>query len=302
MEDKFTYRGRKITLEDINFIRQAIAENPKSSRYFLSRYICRAWNWTQQNGAEKHGVCRGLLLRLESEGYLTLPPRKYFPPNPFVNRKKPFSIAIREDSIKCKLSAIQPICLKQVRRTLDEKLYNALIEQYHYLGYSPLVGENLKYIAFWGDRPIACVGWSSAAWHIGCRDRFIGWPAQVRKNNLHLIAYQSRFLIVPWVSVPYLASHLLSLSVKTISQDWSKIYNHPIYWVETFVDNERGFKGTCYKAANWIYLGNTTGRGKNDKTNKANRSIKMVWGYPLSKSFRQLLQCGAMRSQKVDVL
>jgi hypothetical protein len=290
MDYKLIYRGRKIKVEDINFIREVIAENPNSGRCFLSRYICGAWNWTQPNGILKDGVCRGLLLRLESDGYIKLPPRKFLPNNPFVNRKKPADIELIQLPVQSKLSDIKPIHLHQVRRTPSEKLFNALIEQYHYLGYTNLVGENLKYIAFAQDKPIACIGWSSAAWHIGVRDRFIGWSAEVRKKNLHLIAYQTRFLILPWVKVSHLASHLLSLSVKRVSRDWQNLYQHPVCWAETFVDTER-FKGTCYKAANWIYLGETTGRGKNDHTNKKNRSLKAVWGYPLTRHFPKEL-CG----------
>ena len=153
------------------------------------------------------------------------------------------------------------------------------------------VGEHLKYTVFSDGKPIACLSWSSAPRHIGCRDRFIGWSADIRKKNLHLIAYNSRFLILPWVRIPYLASHLLGRMAKVLPVDWERVYNHPIYFLETFVDTER-FEGTCYKAANWICLGNTTGRGKNDQTNKPNRSIKAVWGYPLSMDFREVLQRG----------
>jgi hypothetical protein len=157
------------------------------------------------------------------------------------------------------------------------------------LGYCHPVGEHLKYIVFTRGRAIACFAFSSAPRHIGCRDKFIGWSQNIRKKNLHLIAYNSRFLILPWVCVRNLASHLLSKMSKVLSADWERIYNHPIYFLETFVDTTEGFKGTCYKAANWIYLGDTTGRGKNDQTHKPNRSIKAVWGYPLSKNFRELL-------------
>jgi len=156
------------------------------------------------------------------------------------------------------------------------------------LGYCHPVGEHLKYIVFTEGRPIACLAWSSAPRHIGCRDKFIGWSADIRKKNLHLIVYNSRYLILPWIQVPYLASHLLGRITKVLPVDWERIYNHPIYFLETFIDTER-FKGTCYKAANWIYLGKTTGRGKNDQTNKPNRSIKAVYGYPLSKDFRKVL-------------
>ncbi len=137
-------------------------------------------------------------------------------------------------------------------------------------------------------RPIACFSWSSAPRHIGCRDRFIGWPAGVRRNNIGLIAYNSRFLILPWVRVRHLASHLLGRMVKIVPIDWQRLYHHPIYFLETFIDTEK-FEGTCYRAANWIYLGRTTGRGKNDHTHKPNRSIKAVWGYPLAREFREEL-------------
>jgi hypothetical protein len=288
MEYKFIYRRREITSHDIEFIRKVIRENPNAGRCFLSKHICRVWNWTQPNGYLKDGVCRGLLLRLEAEGYIKLPPRKSIPPNPFVKREKPSKIQINQIPIHNQLSDIHPVYLKQIRRTPLEKLFNSLVEHYHYLGYSHPVGEHLKYIAFAQDRPIACLAWSSAAWHIGARDRFIGWRPEIREKNLHLIAYQSRFLILPWVFVSHLASHLLSLTSKIISKDWQNLYHHPIYWLETFVDSEK-FKGTCYKAANWIYLGKTTGRGKLDQTNKENRSLKTVWGYPLAKDFRRLL-------------
>jgi hypothetical protein len=180
---------------------------------------------------------------------------------------------------------------RQVRRTPSEKLFNSLIEQYHYLGYCHPVGEQLKYIVYFEQRPVACLAWSSAPRHIGCRDRFIGWPADARMRHIHLMAYNSRFLILPWLHVRFLASHLLGAMAKLISPHWQALYDHPIYYLETFIDKER-FAGTCYKAANWLYLGDTTGRGKNDQTNKVNRSIKAVWGYPLCKDFRRRLNGG----------
>jgi hypothetical protein len=167
-----------------------------------------------------------------------------------------------------------------------------LLAQYHYLGYTQPVGEQLKYIVYTQKRPIACLSFSSAPRHIGCRDRFIGWSAPLRKSNLHLMAYNSRFLLLPWVRVPHLASHILGRISRMLAKDWQTVYNHPVYYLETFVDKDR-FAGTCYKAANWIYLGDTTGRGKDDKTHRANRSIKAVWGYPLDKRFKTHLNAGA---------
>ena len=233
-------------------------------------------------------VCRGLMLGLHRAGHIRLPEKKNHPKNPFVDRKKPAKVKIDHSPINGRLSQIKPFKYEQVRRTPAEKLFNSLIEHYHYLGYCHPVGEQLKYIVYWQKRPIACLSWSSAPRHIGCRDRHIGWSQRLRKERIHLLAYNSRFLILPWVRVKYLASHILARMARILSADWQAVYSHPIYYLETFVDKQR-FAATCYKAANWIYLGDTTGRGKNDQTHKQNRSIKAVWGYGLSKNFRSKL-------------
>ena len=292
MRPIIVYRSRPITKENVAFIRRLIANHPEDGRCALSKRICHAWNWVQPNGYLKDMVCRGLLLRLEREGHIVLPPRKSTPRNPFLHRKPPEPVVVDESPLDTSIKELFPITLQQVRRSPFEKLFNGLIAQYHYLGYRQPVGEHLKYLVFSHDRPIACLAWSSAPWHLGCRDRFIGWSPAVRKKNLHLLAYNSRFLILSWARLPHLASHLLAKSAKVLSSDWQRIYHHPIYWLETFVDTER-FKGTCYRAANWILLGKTTGRGKNDQTNKVNRSIKYVYGYPLTRDFRARL--GAVR-------
>lgn len=291
MDLKVKYQGRIATTEHVEFIKGLIAENPNDSRRALSKKLCEAWNWVQPNGALRDMVCRGFLLRLESAGHIKLPPRRYKPNNPLANRKKPRNVEVDETPILTTLSSIEPLEIRQVRRSLFEEVFNSLIARHHYLGYCHPVGEHLKYIAFSEGRPIACLSWSSAPRHLGCRDKFIGWPADIRKKNLRLIVYNSRFLILPWVQVCCLASHLLGRMARVVSTDWQRVYNHSVYFLETFVDTQR-FKGTCYQAANWIYLGETTGRGKNDQTHKANRSIKAVWGYPLSKDFREVLQRG----------
>jgi hypothetical protein len=283
-----TYRNRIISTEDITFIQEIIKRNPDYGRCALSKHICRSWNWMQPNGQLKDMICRGLLLHLERQGYLQLPSRKLTPHNPFLTRKKPDAVEVDQSPINTNLKAIQPIAITQVRRTKHERLFNSLIDQHHYLGYIRPVGEHLKYIAFALNRPIACFAFSSAAWHLGCRDRFIGWSRKQRQNNLHLLAYNNRFLILPWVRVAHLASHLLGRCAKIISCDWQHIYNHSLYWLETMVDTQR-FKGTCYRAANWAWLGHSTGRGLNDQSHKLNRSIKSVYGYPLVKNFRQKL-------------
>ena len=291
MNLEFRYRGKVVTIEDIAFINQLIGNNPGASRWALSKKLCLAWNWVQPNGVLKDMVCRGLMLELHRAGHIRLPAKKRRVANPFVNRKRPEKVTIDQTPIDAKLSEIEPLEFRQVRRTASEKLFNSLVEQYHYLKYCHPVGEQLKYIVYFQQRPIACLAWSSAPRHIGCRDRFIGWSAHSRKKHIHLMAYNTRFLILPWVYIRFCASHILGRMAKVISKDWQSIYNHPIYFLETFVDKER-FAGTCYKAANWIYLGDTTGRGKNDQTKKANRSIKAVWGYPLVKHFRRLLSEG----------
>jgi hypothetical protein len=290
MDLPIKYRGRQATREDVVFIRQLIADHPDDSRRALSVKLCQAWNWVQPNGALRDMVCRGFMLALHRAGYISLPAKKCRPPNPLVARKKPAAIGIDQSPISSGLKHIRPLKLRQVRRSRLEKLFNALIETHHYLGYCQPVGEHLKYIVFAGQRPIGCLGWSSAARHIGCRDRFIGWSAERRRRSLHLIAYNTRFLILPWVRVPYLASHILAQMAKVVPVDWQRLYNHRVYYLETFVDKER-FKGSCYKAANWIYLGDTTGRGKNAPSKKVTRSIKAVFGYPLTSDFRRHL-CG----------
>ena len=283
------YRGRVIRAEDIAFIRRLIREHPGASRRALSAQLCEAWQWKQSNGALRDMVCRGLLLTLHRAGEIELPPVRYTPPNPLLKRQPPVAMLVDTTPIQGRLSQLQPIEFQPVRRTGDEALFNSLMEQHHYLGYERGVGEHVKYLAWGQGRPIACLAWSSAPRHLGSRDRYIGWSAEARRRNLRFLAYNTRFLILPWVVTPHLASHLLARMTKRLSEDWQRLYQHPIYFVETFVDRTR-FRGTCYRAANWIVLGETTGRGKDDHTNRPNRSIKEVLGYPLTPRFRELLQ------------
>jgi hypothetical protein len=292
MENAFTFRNRTFSSADVALVRQVIAEHPEEGRCALSRRLCLAWNWTQPNGQPKDMICRGLLLDLERKGAIRLPPVKRVPfKNPLLHRSPPKKIVIDQSPIEKPLRELFPISIRQVRRSPFEELCNSLIEEHHYLGYTQPVGEHLKYMAFSQDRPIACVIFCSPAWHLGPRDHFIGWTPALREKNRHLLAYNTRFLIMPWVRVPHLASHLLAQCLTRLSKDWQTLYSHPVHWVETFVDGER-FKGTCYRAANWIFLGKTTGRGKFDQARKPNRSIKDVYGYPLVRQFRERLTNG----------
>jgi hypothetical protein len=237
-------------------------------------------------------VCRGLMLMLHRAGHIQLPAIRWVNPNPLAKRagerNRPLPVLLDTTPIRCPLSEIRPLECHQVRRTGDERLFNGLLERYHYLGYTQPVGEHLKYLVYALGRPIAALAWSSAPRHLGPRDRFIGWPAEARRRNIRYLAYNTRFLILDFVQVEHLASHILGCLARRISADWEQLYGHPIYYLETFVDPER-FRGTCYVAANWKVLGLTTGRGKDSKSKKPNRSLKQVLGYPLGADFRYRL-------------
>jgi hypothetical protein len=288
METIITYRRRSVSLQDIVTIRRIIEAHSDKSRRFISQEVCRQWDWRQPNGVLKDMVCRSLLLLLESKGLIKLPARKFIPANPLAERKKPSRVTVDNTPIHCSVADLFPISLEQVRRTPFENTFNGLVSEYHYLGYTQPVGEHLKYIAFSSNRPIACLAWGSAPWYIGARDRFIGWSKKTRERNLHLIANNLRFLILPWVQVSCLASYLLALNRRFVSQDWQALYHHPVYLLETFVDTER-YQGTCYQADNWICVGQTTGQGKLSKSRQAILSKKAVYVYPLTKNFRREL-------------
>jgi hypothetical protein len=292
MEAMLRYRGRVVSAADIEEIRRLIAQNPAASRRALSQKLCEAWSWVQPNGALRDMVCRGLMLELHRAGRIELPPHRRRPQNPLAERKRPEPVSIDTTPLRARLAEIQPLAFRLVRRTPEESLFNGLIERYHYLGYTQPVGEHLKYLIYGRGRPLACLAWSSAPRHLGPRDRFIGWSAAARRQKIHLVAYNPRFLVLPWIEVPLLASHLLGRMARRLSADWERLYGHPIYFAETFVDPAR-FRGTCYRAANWIVLGRTTGRGKDAPTKRPNRPIKEVLGYPLSKRFRELLAEGS---------
>jgi len=239
VESIITYRRRSVTPEDVEIVRRIIEAHPGKTRRFISQEVCREWDWRQPNGVLKDMVCRSLLLLLESKGLIKLPARKFIPANPLAERKKPSRVTVDNTPIHCSVTDLFPINLEQVRRTPFEEIFNGLVSEYHYLGYTQPIGEHLKYMAFSGGRPIACLAWGSAPWYIGVRDRFIGWSKKTREKNLHLIANNLRFLILPWVQTSCLASYLLASNRQRLSQDWHDLYNHPVYLLETFVDTER---------------------------------------------------------------
>ncbi len=294
MESPFRYRSQVITVAQVEFIRQLIAEHPGATRRRLSLLLCEAWRWRQANGAPRDMVCRGLLLGLHRRGHIELPPARSKGFNPaarHASQRWKAEVEVDTTPLLVPLSAIRPLEFREVRRTAEEVLFNNLVEQYHPLRYVQPVGEHLKYTVYAGGRPLACLAWSSAPRHLGARDRFIGWSAEARRRNLRFLAYNPRYLILPWVQVRLLASHILGQMARRIAGEWERIYGHPVYFLETFVDPER-YRGTCYRAANWVVMGRTTGRGKNCPNKRPNRSIKEVLGYPLTPHFRELLAEG----------
>lgn len=288
MEEVFRYRGRSLNTGDVADIRTLIAGHPGASRRALSQRLCERWGWRQPNGQLRDMLCRSLMLALHRAGHIELPPVRWQPPNNVIARPTPAPVAVDQGPIRGGLGDIGPLAICLVRGTAQEPLFNALIEAHHYLGYTAPVGEHLKYVVFAQDRPIACFAWSSAPRHLGPRDRFIGWSAESRRQRIHLLAYNLRFLVLPWVEIVNLASHLLGYMARHLSGDWQRVYGHPVYYLETFVDPGR-FSGTCYRAANWVFLGPTTGRGKDAPTRQPNRPPKEVLGLPLTPRFRTLL-------------
>lgn len=287
MDVVLRYRWREVTPQDVAFIRKLIEDSPHATRRALSFAVCEAWNWKQDNGAPCDAVCRGLMLQLHRAGHIELPQPQWKSSRPR-RHEVVEPIELEPAPLDGPLCGLGPLHIAQVRRTTDEALVKSLLAQYHYLGYVHPVGQHLKYLIRHDGRPIACFAWSSAPRHLGPRDRYIGWDKQARRANIKYLAYQSRFLILPWVKVPHLASHLLGRISRRLSADWQAVYAHPIYFTETFVDPGL-YRGTCYRAANWTLMGETLGLGKDSQDKKVNRSVKQVFGYPLVKGFRRRL-------------
>ena len=289
MKNDMVVQGRKITPADIQLIKQLIANNPSWGRTRLSKELCHLWNWRNLKGQIKDMACRTLLLKLERAGHLILPPPKRNTAKILRNRPIVF-IPHCTEKISGSLKTLRPLKITKISpRTRDDKLFNCLLARYHYLGYKGIVGENIKYLVrSCSRRPLACLLFGSAAWKTNPRDSFIGWDCLNRKKKLSYLTNNMRFLILPWVQVPHLASHLLSRISRRLSEDWITKYGHPIYLLETFVDRSR-FRGICYRAANWILTGQTKGRTRNDRDHMIKAPVKDVYVYPLSRKFREVL-------------
>jgi len=289
MAQSMVIQGRHITAVEIGLIRNLMAEHSDWGRTRLSEELCRLWNWRNAQGRIKDMAARTLLLKLERRGLIKLPARQRPSSNEFRNRCVPV-VNHATEPIRGNLGGLRPLSVSIVApRSPDMRLFNALLARYHYLGHRNTVGENLRYlIRDRHDRPVACALFGSAAWKCADRDAFLQWDQAARQRNLQGLTNNTRFLVLPWVEVPHLASHVLGAIARRIRIDWQAKYGHPVHALETFVDRSR-FRGTCYRAANWLRLGATQGRTRNDREHRIQASVKDVYLYPLIADFRREL-------------
>lgn len=282
-------QGRHLSAPDLEQIRTLLVENPSWPRTRLSRELCERWEWCNEAGQLKDMACRTLLLKLEARGFIRLPPRQAASSNARRNRCLA-AIAHNTSVLQAPLAALDPWRVEPVASgSAQTKLLQFLLQRYHYLGHRNGVGENLKYLACDREgRPLACVLFGSAALKCQARDAWIGWTAAQRQRHLRFLTNNTRLLVLPWVRIPDLASHLLSRLARRLSQDWQAKYGHPIYLLESFVQADR-FLGRCYRAAGWIALGATTGRGRNAPGPAPQGPVKEIYVQALSPDFRQRL-------------
>jgi len=280
------YSGRDFTSKEIKQIRSLIKQNPKFNRMRLSKEVCRLFQWLKPDGNLKDMSCRVAMLRMQKDGVIVLPPPSHAKG---AVKKIKFTPATDPHSpVVCAVNELPPLCLQLVSKNTSA-LWNEYIERYHYLGFTPLPGAQLRYFITAGKQIVALMGFGAAAWQTAPRDQFIGWNHDQRKRNLSLITNNARFLILPWIQSKNLASKILSLAARQLPIDWKEKYNIRPVLMETFVQKNR-FTGTCYKAANWMKLGQTKGRGKLGPPGKISVPIKDIWVYPLDKNFRSILK------------
>jgi hypothetical protein len=280
-------QGRIVTEVEVNEIRMLLRNHPQWNRSRLSRELCIRWHWHRPDGQIKDMACRELLRKLESRTFIKLPPRQCPGPGKLPTIE---SVEVDRNPISCLLSAIKPVKIVDAKGSIQyEKAFNYLVKEYHYLSYGRPVGQNMKYMILdRNERFLGCLLFGAAAWKVEVRDHWIGWASDIREQNLGLICNNTRFLILDWVKVPHLASYALGSCLRRLPQDWKQRYGTDIAMVETFVDTTR-YIGTCYKAANWIKIGRTKGRSRQDRNNRLKVSIKDILVYPLRRDFRKLL-------------
>jgi len=283
-------QGRWISTDDLAQIRALLAEHPRWSRWRLSRHLAQQWQWHSSSGQLKDMAARTLLLKLHQRGLIELPARKRQPARRVPNQHFDLFDSVRPAPLESSLAAVLPLQIQVVESgQADYKLFQRYLVQHHYLGYGGPVGENIGYLVRDPQgRELACVLFGAAAWKAAARDEWIGWSAPQRARALPFIANNSRFLILPWVRISCLASCLLGHIARRINTDWQRKYGHPLHLLESFVQVDR-FAGTCYRAANWIEVGRTVGRTRQDRYNNIQAPIKAVYLYPLQRKARQRL-------------
>ena len=281
------YCGRLFTADEIQRIRSLTTAEPQRNRAQLSREVCDILGWFRPDGRRKDMSCRVAMLRMQRDGLIALPPPQQTNGN---GRHRPrfTSASDPEDPISLPAGRLGDLTFLIVAGRESSSLWNEVIERYHYLGYKPLPGAQLRYFVLSGSRLLAALGFGASAWKVAPRDRFIEWDSEARIQNLHLVVNNARFLILPWVTSRNLASRILSRVAKRLPLDWEKRYGYEPALLETFVDQDR-FRGTCYRAANWVHVGDTQGRGKLDRQHRHSLPVKVVFLYPLRRDFRRRL-------------
>lgn len=280
--------GRVFSGGDLELIRAIIADASVPCRCEIARRTCEALKWRAPSGRLKVMSCRLALLRLEAQGLLKLPAPR---PTNFqrkLDRGSEVLIAEPSKRIECSVEALAEVLIRPVRNRCDSRVWNEAISQFHYLGYKPLPGAQMRYLVTSGEEILAALGFGASAWKVAARDRFIGWSKEQREERLPLVVNNARFLILPWVRSPNLASYVLSRCARRIPADWQHRYGYKPVLLETFVERDR-FRGSCYRAANWTYVGDTEGRGKLDRMHLRALPIKQIHVYPLRPDFRQVL-------------
>jgi len=282
-----TYCGREFCSGDIEAIKRLMEQDPSLLRTTLSRRLCELLGWTKPNGELKDMTCRVALLRMQSDGLITLPPSRrtglrrkpHFPPTASTDPQSPVKQPVHE---------LKALVLQRVSTSTNSRLWNEYIARYHYLGYAQMSGSQMRYNVFAGDQLVALLSFGASAWKLAGRERFIGWQEPQRMKNLQLVVNNARFLILPWVQSKGLASKILSMVARQLPRDWHDRYGFSPVLLETFVESER-HRGTCYKAANWVHVGQTTGRGKKSRVHHQIIPIKDIWLYPLRRNFVSVL-------------
>lgn len=288
MQESISIQGRLLSPEDLELIKKLIRLNPTWHRNRLSQELCALWEWKTTTGQMKDMACRTMLLKLHRRNLIELPPPRHACRNH--RRGKSFQPVLHDTQpIEVPFSDLTPLRLVIADKGPHQELWLTLLKGYHYLGFTTRVGKNIAYLALDAfDRPVGAFLFGAAAWKVADRDSYICWSPKKRKEHLDLVANNTRFLIPPWVRVPHLASHLLALAARRLSADWQTKYGHALVLLETFVEQNR-FEGTCYKAANWIRVGQTTGRTRNDRSHTLKTPIKSIYLYPLHRDFRRIL-------------